>query len=171
MARFYKVGLLAVLLFLGQGCGDRLAEMQTQLAGTWVLQSRQLSDGSMLRPPHIQGAMSWVPVSSRKAHVTLNLLEDAKDQSPRRFNYSASTYEISTSAITQARYVLIRQGYRSSARSPISVYPKAKKEKGKITASEKGIEISHDNQAWVFQGSTMTASYKNAWTDTWARVQ
>jgi hypothetical protein len=83
----------------------------------------------------------------------------------------ASTYEISTSAITQARYILIRQGYRSSAHSPISVYPKAKKEKGKITVANGGIEISHDTQAWVFHGDTMTAAYKNAWTDTWARVQ
>lgn len=171
MARLRKIGLLAVLLLVGQGCGDRLAEMQTQLAGTWVLQSRQLADGSVLRPPHIQGAISWIPVSSRKAHVTLNLLEDGKDEAARRFNYAASTYEISTSAITQARYVLIRQGYRSSAKSPISVYPKAKKTKGKITVADSGIEISHDNQAWVFQGNTMTASYNNSWTDTWARVQ
>jgi hypothetical protein len=171
MARLHKVGLLALLLFLGQGCGDRLAEMQAKLSGTWVLQSRQLADGSVLRPPHIQGAMSWVPVNSRKAHVTLNMLEDAHEKSPRRFNYAASTYEISTSAITQARYVLIRQGYRSSAHSPISIYPKAKKEKGKITVANGGIEISHDAQAWVFQGNTMTAAYKNAWTDTWARVQ
>jgi len=171
MARFYQVGLLAFLLFLGQGCGDRLAEMQTQLAGTWVLQSRKLADGSVVRPPNIHGAMSWVPVSSRKAHVTLNLLEEGQDEAKRRFNYAASTYEISTSAITQARYVLIRQGYRSSAKSPISVYPKAKKTKGKITVAGEGIEISHDNQAWVFNGNTMTASYDNAWTDTWARVQ
>ena len=171
MARLHKVGLLAVLMFLGQGCGDRLAEIQTQLAGTWVLQSRQLVDGSVLRPPYIQGAISWVPGSSRKAHVTLNLLESANIQSPRRFNYAASTYEISTSAITQARYVLIRQGYRSSAKSPISVYPKAKKTKGKITVGSAGLEISHDSQDWVFQGNTMTASYENAWTDTWARVQ
>lgn len=171
MASFRNAGLFVVLLLLGQGCGDRLAEMQTQLAGTWVLQSRQLADGSVLRPPHIQGAISWVPVSSRKAHVTLNVLEDGSAQSPRRFNYAASTYEISTSAITQARYVLIRQGYRSSAKSPISVYPKAKKTKGKITVGDSGIEISHDNQAWVFQGGTMVASYDNAWTDTWTRVQ
>lgn len=171
MARFYTVGLLAVILLLGQGCGDRLAEMQTRLEGTWVLQSRKMADGSVVRPPHIHGAMSWIPVSSRKAHVTLNLLENADGDTPQRFNYAASTYEISTSAITQARYVLIRQGYRSSAKSPISVYPKAKKVKGKITVASDGIEISHDNQAWVFQGDTMTASYNGAWTDTWARVQ
>ena len=171
MARLKRVGMLAVLLLVGQGCGDRLAEMQTQLAGTWVLQSRTLADGSILRPPVVQGAISWVPVSSRKAHVTLNLLESAQDQAPRRFNYAASTYEISTSAITQARYVLIRQGYPSSAKSHISVYPKGKKTKGKITVGEAGIEISHDSQDWVFNGNTMTASHDNAWTDTWARVQ
>jgi hypothetical protein len=171
MRRLPEVGMLVILLLWGLGCGDRLAEMQTQLAGTWVLQSRQLSDGSVLRPPYIQGAISWVPVSSRKAHVTLNILESATPQSPRRFNYAASTYEISTSAITQARYVLIRQGYRSSAESPISVYPKDKKTKGKITVGSGGIEISHDNQDWSFQGNTMTASYDNTWTDTWSRIQ
>ncbi|MDA0710147.1 MAG: hypothetical protein O3B73_08055 [bacterium] len=166
-----KVWLLAAGVMFAQGCGDRLAQMQVQLAGTWVLQSRQLEDGTVLRPPDIQGAISWIPVSSRKAHVTLNLLERAKDKTPRRLNYAASTYEISTSAITQARHILIRQGYRSSALSPITVYPKEKKEKGKITVGAKGIEISQDNQAWIFQENTMIATYKNAWTDTWSRIQ
>jgi len=165
--------LLVFLLaaFLIQGCSDRLSDMQQQLAGTWVLQTRQLQDGTVLKGPHVLGAISWEPISSRKAHVTLNMLEDLKDGTPRRFNYASSTYEISTSAITRARHVLVRQGYRSSAEAPMSVYPKAKKVKGKITVEGSKIEISHDTRQWVFEGNTMTASYEGAWVDTWARMQ
>ncbi len=157
--------------FALQGCSDRLSDMQTQLAGTWVLQTRQLQDGTVLRAPHIKGSLFWEPISSRKAHITLNLLEDTKDGTPRRFNYAASTYEISTSAITRARHVLVRQGYRSSAEAPMSIYPKGKSVKGKITVEGDKIEIAHDEQQWVFEGNTMTASYEGAWVDTWARVQ
>jgi hypothetical protein len=103
--------------------------------------------------------------------VTLNYLEDLKGDEPRRFNYAASTYEISTSAITRARHVLIRQGYRSSAEASMSVYPKAKKVKGKITVENNKIEIAHDESQWIFDGNTMTASYNGAWVDTWARMQ
>jgi hypothetical protein len=169
-----KCWRILVLLFaaaLMQGCSDRLADMQNQLSGVWVLQKRQLNNGTVLEPPYVTGAISWVPISSRKAHVTLNYLEDLKGDDPRRFNYSASTYEISTSAITRARHVLIRQGYRSSAEAPMSVYSKAKKVKGKITVEDNKIEIAQDGSQWVFEGNTMTASYDGAWVDTWTRMQ
>jgi len=161
--------LLAV--FVMQGCSDRLSDMQQQLEGTWILQKRELQDGTVLTASHLKGAMFWEPVSSRKALVTLNLLEDLKDGTPRRFNYAASTYEISTSAITRARHILVRQGYRSSAEAPFSIYPKGKKVKGKITVEGNKIEISHDARQWVFEGNTMTASYDGAWVDTWTRMQ
>ena len=53
----------------------------------------------------------------------------------------------------------------------MSIYPKAKSVKGKITVEGDKIEIAHDEQQWVFEGNTMTASYEGAWVDTWARVQ
>jgi hypothetical protein len=167
----WRILVLFLAVALVQGCSDRLADMQNQLAGVWVLQKRQLDDGTVLVPPHVTGSISWVPISSRKAHVTLNYLEDLKGDEPRRFNYAASTYEISTSAITRARHVLIRQGYRSSAEASMSVYPKAKKVKGKITVENNKIEIAHDESQWIFDGNTMTASYNGAWVDTWARMQ
>ena len=175
MRRWGFVGLVLLLAGSFQGCGDRLADMQSKLAGAWVLESRQLSDGTVLRPPQVSGVISWMPASSRKAYVTLSVLMAKSGNVPRRFDYAASTYEISTSAITQARHLLIRQGYRSSAKSPISVYPKGRKAKGKISVGDTAIEISHDiagnEQSWVFEGGTMTASYEGAWVDTWRKIQ
>lgn len=181
--RGWAVVGLGLLWMIAQGCSDRLADMQSQMAGTWVLESRQLPDGSLLRPPRISGALSWVPMDSRKAHVTLNLTVDAEGDSPRTFNYAASTYEISTSAITRKRYLLIRQGYRSSAASPMTVYAKAKTAKGKISEREDGsIEVSHSiedgaagdshkKRIWVFKGDTLVSSYTDVYIDTWKRVQ
>ena len=107
------MGLGLLWNVVGTGCSDRLVEMQTHLQGTWILESRELPDGTSLKSPRIYGVMSWVPIDSRKAHVMLNLLVPKGENQDRTFDYAASTYEISTSAITRKRYLLIRQGYRS----------------------------------------------------------
>jgi len=165
-------GLMSALMVaLTSGCGDRLANVQERMGGTWVLESRQLADGTTLRPPDISGAIAWVPIDSRNAHVSLNVLQGEAGSPDRRLNYALCTYEISTSAITQSRYALIRQGYRSSAEAPFSIYAKKKSAKGKITIGSSEIEISHDDQKWVFEGNTLTAAYPGAWVDTWKRMQ
>jgi hypothetical protein len=166
------IGLAMLLLGLTQGCGDRLATMQEQLAGTWVLESRELPDGSRLAPPSISGALTWLPIDSRKAHVTLNVQMDQGGDAQRTFDFAASKYEISTSAITRSRYLLIRQGYRSSAATPLSLYTKAKSAKGKISLEETGIKITHERgYSESFVGDEMTASFPGVFTDTWRRVR
>jgi len=145
--------------------------MQRRLEGVWVLESRELPDGTSLRGPDVSGVMSWVPVDSRRAHVTLNLLVEGEVDQGRTFNYSASTYEISTSAITRKRHILIRQGYRSSAAAPITVYKKAKTAKGKISVEGEVVRVSHeDGFSQVFDGDSMTSTYPDRFTDTWKRV-
>jgi hypothetical protein len=124
----------AVLIFvLMVGCTDRLQEMQDICTGTWVFEQRELADGEIVKSPQIKGAMSWVQIDSRKAHVSIFLEAAAFQGEPRRFDYSASTYEISTSAVTRARHVLLRQGYRESSVASFASYTRAKKAKGKIT--------------------------------------
>jgi hypothetical protein len=166
------IGLGVLLLGFTQGCSDRLATMQEQLAGTWVLSSRELPDGRRLEPPSISGAFTWLPMDSRKAHVTLNVLLEGNGEAPRTFDFAASKYEISTSAITRARHLLIRQGYRSSAETPLSLYTKAKSSKGKISLDEDGIRITHERgYSESFTGDTMTAAFPGAFVDTWKRVR
>ncbi len=173
MRRWIVVGLGLLAMGSVPGCSDRLADMQNQLKGTWVLESRELSDRTLIQSPRISGAFSWVPIDSRKAHVTLNVLIDEGDRFPRAFDYAASTYEVSTSAITRKRHLLIRQGYRSSAESPISGYLKAKTAKGKISVEEDGvIRISHERGFYqVFKGDTMTAAFPEVFVDTWKRIR
>ena len=160
------------LLIAGMsGCSDRLAEIQQKLQGSWVLESRRLADGQMLTSPRVSGVLSWVPIDSRKAHVTVNVLVNEGDGVPRTFDYAASTYEISTSAITRNRHVLIRQGYRSSAAAPITVYPKARTAKGKISVEDGVVKISHEEGfSQVFESDTMTSTFTDTFTDTWRRV-
>ena len=114
MNRRLTFAVFAVCAGVALGCSDRLAHMQEQLAGKWELESRTLPDGTVLRKPEVSGVFSWQPIDSRKAHVTLNMLVDKGGEEPRTFDFAASKYEISTSAITRSRYLLIRQGYRSS---------------------------------------------------------
>ncbi len=173
MRRWVIVGLGMLAMGGGMGCSDRLADMQDQLKGMWVLESRQLDDGTLIQSPLISGAFLWVPIDSRKAHVTLNVLLDEGDRFPRTFDYAASTYEVSTSAITRKRHLLIRQGYRSSAESPISDYSKAKTAKGKISVEEEGvIKISHERGFYQeFKGDTMIAAFPGMFTDTWKRIR
>ena len=164
--------ILMVSAGLALGCSDRLAQMQEQLAGTWELESRLLPDGTVLRKPEVSGVFSWQPIDSRKAHVTLNILVDAGGEKPRTFNFAASKYEISTSAITRSRYLLFRQGYRSSSEAPITIYHKAKVEKGKITLEDGLIRITHERgYSEEFRGDQMVGSFPDVFVDTWKRVR
>ncbi len=164
--------ILMVSAGLALGCSDRLAQMQEQLAGTWELESRLLPDGTVLRKPEVSGMFSWQPIDSRKAHVTLNMLVDAGGEKPRTFNFAASKYEISTSAITRSRYLLFRQGYRSSSEAPITIYHKVKVEKGKITLEDGLIRITHERgYSEEFQGDQMVGSFPDVFVDTWKRVR
>ena len=170
--RFWAAGLMGVLLAASWGCSDRLADIQAQLEGTWVLESRALPDGTRLASPRISGAFTWVPIDSRKAHVTLNVLVDEQDQLPRTFDYASSTYEVSTSAITRKRYLMLRQGYRSSSRAPLTGYTKARTAKGKISVEEGTIKISHERGfSQVFLEDRMTATFPGVFVDTWKKVR
>ncbi len=175
-------GTLFAALVVQSGCTDRLAQMQAVCQGTWVLQSRELPDGRILRPPQIQGSMAWVPIDSRKAHVVVSVAVEPRDGQRRMVDYAASVYEISTSAITRKRHMLIRQGYRASSLLPFSSYLRAKTAKGKITAEGAEIRMSHTAEdetrggtpretfAQVYKDGQMVATYTDTFTDTWERV-
>jgi len=178
----YKKLLTFALIFGSLGCSDRLADMQQACAGTWQLDSRTLADGSTLRPPQVQGTIHWEPIDSRKAHVSVTLVQNGEGQ--QVFDHSLSTYEISTSAITRKRHALIQRGYREREGSPLSHYVRAKTEKGKASVEgneitffhaakgETGVEKGGDQGfRQVFSGDVMTSSYSDAFTDTWRRVQ
>ena len=164
------------------GCSDRLADMQKACSGTWQLESRTLADGSTIGSPQIQGTLHWEPIDSRKAHVSLTLVQN--DGGKQVFDHSLSTYEISTSAITRKRHALIQRGYRAREGAPFSHYARAKTEKGKASVegneiiffhaakSETGVEKGGDEGfTQVYSGDVMTASYSDGFTDTWRRAQ
>lgn len=172
IAQRWTAVVAVMFLTVLNGCSDRLAEMQGRFEGTWVLESRELPNGTLYRAPQVQGNLSWTPIDSRKAYVSLYVLEEgAREETPRTFNLASNTYEISTSAITRKRHLMIRQGYRSSARLPITVYNKARTSKGKISVTDGAITISHDDGfSQVFDGDRMVSIYPGAFTDTWKRL-
>ncbi len=164
------------------GCSDRLADMQAACTGTWQLELRTMADGSEIRPPLIQGAIHWEPIDSRKAHISVTLVQNSGDH--QVFDHSLSTYEISTSAITRKRHALIQRGYREREGSPLSHYVRGKTEKGKASVEgdeitffhaakgETGVEKGGDEGfTQVFSGEVMTARYSNGFRDTWRRIQ
>ena len=104
--------------------------------------------------------------------MSLYVFVESGDRLPRTFDYAASTYEISTSAITRKRYLLLRQGYRSSAEVPITVYPKETIAKGKISMADGSIKISHEEGfSQEFTGDAMVAQFPNTFKDTWKRIR
>ena len=164
------------------GCSDRLAEMQQACAGTWNLESRTLADGSTIGPPRIQGTIHWEPIDSRKAHVSLTLVQNNDDK--QVLDHSLSTYEISTSAITRKRHVLFQRGYRDREGAPLSNYIRGKTEKGKATVEGNSITFFHAAKGetgvekgggvgftQVYTGDVMITTYTDGFTDTWRRVQ
>ena len=164
------------------GCSDRLADMQNACAGTWQLESRTLPDGSTLAPPAVQGTIHWEPIDSRKAHVSVTVVQNSGGH--QVIDHSLSTYEISTSAITRKRHALVQRGYREREGSPLSHYIRAKTEKGKASVAgdeitffhaakgETGVEKSGDEGfKQVYAGGVMTSTYTDGFTDKWRRVQ
>ena len=172
-----RILVLAVTLV---SCQDRLAFVQRTCQGTWELQSRELSDGTILLPPDIFGSMHWKPIDQRKAHVSLLIIVEGEDY---RLDHSASTYEVSTSAITRKRHFLIKRGYRQ-AEIGLQSYSVEKTRKGKLSIEEDdSIVMTHlatpddasrssDQVGFkqIFQGDTMIASYQEAFKDTWKKV-
>ncbi len=164
------------------GCSDRLADMQKACSGTWQLESRKLANGSTISSPQIQGSIHWEPIDSRKAEVTLTVVQE--DGGKQILDHSLSTYEISTSAITRKRHALVQRGYRDRVGSPLAHYARAKTEKGKASVegneitffhaakSETGVEKGGDEGfKQVYSGDVMTATYTDGFTDTWRRIQ
>ena len=176
-----SIALLSICLSLG--CSDPLSDIQAKCEGTWVLQSRELPDGTLLAPPMIQGVFTWLTLDPRKAHVTQNLVVEGQAGAPRRVDYAASIFEISTSAITRKRRLLLRQGYRLSSEIPLNVYHKGKTAKGKLSVENGSVRISHmkddasarasleEWQIQTFEGDAMVVSIPDVFKDTWKRVQ
>lgn len=168
-----RIPLVIVLcgLALCLGCADRLASMQDLVKGTWSLQARRMPDGKVLAPPHIFGLLQWSPVDSRTAHVTLDV-RVSPEGGEGAFDHSASTCEISTSAITRKRHMLIRRGYKSSSQEPIVYYNKERSFKGKVSVEGDHFVISHEEgQTQSFQGDTMTSIVSGGFVDTWKRMR
>ena len=176
-----KIWMLA-LAATTLSCSDRLADMQTACAGTWELVSRTLPDGSEIRAPRIQGTIHWEPIDSRKAHVSLTIVQNEGEK--QVLDHALSLYEISTSAITRKRHVLLQRGYRDRDGAPISHYIRAKTEKGKASVEganviyfhaakgETGVEKGGDEGfKQVYAGNTMMSTYTDGFSDTWKRVQ
>jgi hypothetical protein len=145
--------------------------MQDLVKGTWTLQSRRLPDGKVLTPPHIFGFLQWSPVDSRTAHVTLDVLL-RPEGGESLFDHSASTCEISTSAITRKRHMLVRRGYKSSSQEPIVYYNKERSFKGKVSVEGNLFTISHEEgETQAFRGDTMTTTIQGGFVDTWKRIR
>ena len=165
------IAATALGLTLSVACADRLASMQEMVKGTWALQSRRMADGTTLAPPRIFGLLRWSPVDSRTAHVTLDVLVWPEGEA-RTFEHSAATCEISTSAITKKRHLLLREGYRSSSEEPIVYYNKERSFKGKVSVEGDQFSISHEEgQTQVFKGDILTTTVPGGFVDTWKRVR
>lgn len=163
-------------------CSDRLSQMQDKCNGTWTLESREMADGTRMTPPAVWGIIEWEPIDARKAHVTVTMVQDNAGE--QIIDYAASTYEISTSAITRKRHALVQRGYRDREGSPLSHYIRGKTEKGKASIENGTITFHHaakdaaggalpgdEGYTQVYEGETMTAAYSGKFTDTWRRVR
>lgn len=178
-----KRTMVSVLtLVAAMGCSDRLSQMQDACRGTWELASRELADGRTISPPMIEGVMHWEPIDARKAHVSMTVVRE--DGGKQMVDHAASTYEISTSAITRKRHALIQRGYRDREGATLSHYVRGKTEKGKASIEGGQITYHHaakdvaggtlpgdDGYTEIFGDGVMTATYADTFKDTWRRIK
>ena len=160
-------GVLVVMVLL---CAIAASAQTPSIEGTYKLISRQLPDGTMLRPPEIMGLCTFT-----KTHRNFNLVR--KDATGKFSSTSfVSTYTLTATEYSQTLLFTIRTDqiggkdivYDLSGQTrstPVTV------EGGRIQFKET-FGGPFGTRSFVFEGNTWTSTAENnANVDVWEKVQ
>ena len=133
------------------------------IKGTYELVSRQLPDGTLLKPPAVAGLYTYT-----ETRRNFNIVEE--DAMGKNFVSMAASYTFTPTEYTQTR--IFRTTTDASDRSKV-VYDGP----GETLTSEVKIEggriefkLPGDEPTLVFEGTTMTATEPGSFIDVWEKV-
>ena len=155
---------LAVLSCTGSS-GHRSGAASPDIKGTYKLVSRQLPDGTILKPPQIMGLFTYT-----ETHRNFNIV--GQDATGKFFRSIAATYTLTPTEYSQTR--LFNVGNDASDRTKV-VYDVAEKKSSSPVKMESGrIEFKPEGEpTLVFEGTKLTATRRDqqdSFVDIWEKA-
>ena len=155
---------LAVLSCTGSS-GHRSGAASPDIKGTYKLVSRQLPDGTILKPPQIMGLFTYT-----ETHRNFNIV--GQDATGKFFRSIAATYTLTPTEYSQTR--LFNVGNDASDRTKV-VYDVAEKKSSSPVKMESGrIEFKPEGEpTLVFEGTKLTATRRDqqdSFVDIWEKT-
>ena len=147
-----------------QGLHAQQASPAPNIAGTYKLISRQLPDGTMLRPPAIMGLLTYT-----KSHRNFNVLwKDARD---KFFSYSlVSTYQLTPTEYSETIVFSILNDQIGGKDIAYDMSGKTQSVPVKVDGGRLQFKLPFDPPAVVFEGDKMTATAEGRFVDVWEKV-
>jgi hypothetical protein len=155
---------LAVLSCSGSS-GHQSAAASPEIKGTYKLVSRQLPDGTILKPPQIMGLFTYT-----ETHRNFNIV--GQDATGKFFGSISATYTLTPTEYNQTQ--LFNVSNDPSDRTKV-VYDLAEKKSSAPVKMESGrVEFKPEGEpTLVFEGTKLTATQRgqqDSFVDMWEKV-
>jgi len=162
------VPMLLVLMLGAPSFAGEPSRLQAPSAptidGTYKLSSRQLPDGTVLKPPAIMGLLTYT-----KSHRNFNIVW--KDATGKFFSYSlVSTYTLTPTEYRETRLFSILNDQLGGQDIVYDLSGKTQSVPVTIDGRRLQFTLPFDPPAAVFEGNTMTATAEGQFIDVWEKV-
>ena len=159
----HKLILLA-LCFVVLGCSDA-TKYQAEFRGTWLLDSRKLAPGAVIRSPKISGLIEWFPTNQTKALVLHSITDDRQ-----KIHIVEGIYDLQGTTFTYRSN--LRIGSVSSLGSDAIYETSPQESSGQISSDDARVTLTHENGTKLeFIGTQLKVMHKNGAVDTWKRAK
>jgi hypothetical protein len=140
------------------------ASSAPSLEGTYRLISRRLPDGTMLRPPGIEGLNTYT-----KSHRTFNVVR--KDATGKFFSSSnVSTYTLAATEYTETRLFSVRDDQIGGQDIVYNLSPETRSAPVTVEGGRIQVKDPFGTRVLVFDGNKMTATAEGN-IDVWEKVE
>src|SRR5262249_22926137 len=155
---------LALLSCTGSS-GPRAGAASPDIKGTYKLVSRQLPDGTILKPPQIMGLLNYT-----ETHRNINIV--GQDATGKFFHSIAATYTLTPTEYNQTQ--LFNVSNTGSDRTKVVYDVAEKKTSVQVKMESGGIEFKPEGEpTLVFEGTKLTATRRgqqNSFVDIWEKA-
>ena len=135
------------------------------IEGTYLLVSRTLPDGTLQKPPAINGLMSY-----SRQHRNLNVMWTDADGTPRSYSL-VSTYKLTSSEYTETLLYTLYNRPPESTGPVYGLEPKTATVPVQLTGRRVQFKFPFDLPTALFEADRLTATAPGAFIDVWQKVR
>ena len=155
-----RTSITLVFCALLIGCSDD-TQYQAELRGTWLLESRKLTQGEIIQSPQISGLIEWFPTTPTQAKVHLSVTDDKQSISiiDRLYDLQSTTFTYRSK---------LRIGAVAADSTNENYDTTTQNGTGQISSDDARVILTHDSGTqFEFIGSQLTITHSNGVIDTW----